>query len=126
MTFGKNKYLPTSQLNDSTSQILSAASPQSELRDGESVLETISLHQIIHQHKLSLKDVSLIKVDIEGGEEHLLPTLFTLKEQCPSVRLYISFHHHWWENRNLDRFRPHLTDEHIASIHRDPLCSILF
>ena len=114
--FGKNTFLPNSALNDSTSHIVSGI----EGAEGYSIT-TISFSDLIR--KLNPKDISLIKVDIEGGEENILHDLFSFHE-THSVPLYISFHVDWWKNKNLTRFVG--LKKYIAQIQQNPFTSILF
>lgn len=81
-------------LGDSTSQLKN----ESTNTDDSEVL-TITLNDILKK----AKDVSFIKVDIEGGEEHIIPELF---ETCSkhNISLWISFHYTWWKDLNIDRF----------------------
>ena len=67
--FGKNTFLPNSNLNDSTSQIVSGI----QGAEGYSI-KTISFQDLIR--KINPKNISIIKVDIEGGEENILDDLF--------------------------------------------------
>ena len=91
--FGSNANR-AANLGDSTSQLKS----KSTNKEDSSVL-TITLSDILKE----VKDVSFIKVDIEGGEEHIIPELF---ETCSkyNISLWISFHYTWWKDSNIDRF----------------------
>ena len=58
------------------------------------------------------KDISLIKIDIEGGEENIIDDVFnSLVGIDPRPSVYLSFHYDWWNNKNLkerlDVFRIH-------------------
>ena len=66
-------------------------------------VETITLETIIKNYDINVANISLIKVDIKGGEENILDELFDMhiKHEIP---LYISFHYCWWSDKNLDRF----------------------
>jgi FkbM family methyltransferase len=112
--FGKNSFLPGSTLNDSTSQILSGI----QGAEGYSIT-TISFQDLIKR----VKNISLIKVDIEGGEENILDDLFLFHE-LHSVPMYISFHVDWWKNKNLNRFKS--LEKYIPQIKQNPFISILF
>jgi len=93
MIFGSNSNRP-SDLGNSMSQLKTdVISPQ----DYE--VSTITLSDILKD----AKDVSFIKVDIEGGEEHIIPELF---ETCSNnnYSLWISFHYSWWKDSNINRF----------------------
>ena len=68
--------------------------------------------------------VSLIKVDIEGGEEHILDQLYAIHSEH-KIPMYVSFHHTWWSDKNLDRF-VWLTDAQKQSVRREPFTSLLF
>lgn len=49
-------------------------------------------------------EISVVKVDIEGGEELILEELLK-KAKIYKWSLWISFHLDWWENKNIERFR---------------------
>ena len=97
--FGRNIHLPNSKMNDSTSQIYSGdiTTPEYYLAD------TITIETIINKYQINVSEISLIKVDISGGEENILNDLFDIHIKY-SIPLYISFHHSWWKDKNLDRF----------------------
>ena len=117
IVFGPNQFSSTSQLNDSMSQIKLSKTNNSDL-----IIKTITLDEIIQ--KYSLNNLSLIKVDIEGGEEHILNNLLEYSNSN-NVPIYISFHYDWWVDKNLDRFL-YLQNEHKTQIINSPFCSILF
>ena len=116
IAFGPNSSSHTSALNDSMSQIKQSPTEKDYL------IQTITLDAIIK--KYNLNNLSLIKVDIEGGEENILYDLYNYGKST-NVPLYISFHYSWWLNRNLDRFI-FLTPSQKTTIQNDPFCSILF
>jgi len=91
--FGSNTNR-AADLGDSTSQLKNEST-----NTEDSEVLTISLSDILKE----TKDVSFIKVDIEGGEEHIIPELF---ETCSkhNISLWISFHYDWWKDPNIDRF----------------------
>jgi len=115
--FGPNNFSSTSQLNDSMSQI-----KFTKTNDFDVFKKTITLDEIIK--KYNLNNLSLIKVDIEGGEEYILNDLLEYSN-TNNVPLYISFHYDWWVNKNLDRFL-YLQNHHKNQIISSPFCSILF
>lgn len=115
--FGPNKFSSTSQLNDSMSQIKLIKTNDSDL-----LIKTITLDEIIK--KYSLNNLSLIKVDIEGGEEYILNDLLEYSKSN-NIPVYISFHYDWWIDKNLDRF-VNLQSHHKIQIISNPFCSILF
>jgi len=117
VSFGPNSFANNSSLNDSMSQIKIGESNKNDY-----LIKTITLDNLIQ--KYNLNNLSLIKVDIEGGEENILVDLFNYGKSS-MVPLYISFHYSWWNNKNLDRFT-FLTHEHKLQIIRSPFCSILF
>jgi len=121
--FGKNTHLNNSKLNDSTSQICNNDNIDIQ-NEGYYSVKTITIDDIMKQYDIKPIDISLIKVDIEGGEEFILEDLFRLKRNY-NVSLYISFHHSWWKNKDLTRFE-FLTNEHINNIIDNPFTSILF
>jgi FkbM family methyltransferase len=118
--FGKNQFLVNSKMNDSTSQI----SKNSKVNEGF-LMETITLNSIINDYNIDIKDIGLIKVDIEGGEENILDELLDLGNKHKHIKLYISFHFTWWNDKNLDRFKL-LTSVQKETIKKNPFCSILF
>lgn len=115
--FGPNKFSLTSQLNDSMSQI-----KLNKTNDSDILTKTITLDEIIK--KYSLNNLSLIKVDIEGGEEYILNDLLDYS-YLKNIPVYISFHYDWWLDKNLDRFM-HLQSNHKNQIINNPFTSILF
>ena len=114
VNFGKNTFLAGSQLNDSTSHIQDPSNSTFEVK-------SICLSALFSSYNIDGKDVALIKVDIEGGEEFILDDLFNLK----GIPLLISFHYSWWKNKNLDRFTG-LTVAHKSQIVQNPFTSIVF
>ena len=112
ITFGKNLFLNNSTLNDSTSQIGGI--------DGYSI-ESISFLDLVAD--IDPMEISLIKVDIEGGEENILDDLFKFYNKF-GVPMYISFHVDWWKNKDLTRFKD--LEKWIPQIKQNPFTSILF
>ena len=118
--FGKNIFLENSKMNDSTSQIYS-----DDVNTNEYYLaETITIESIIEKYQINIYEISLIKVDIEGGEENILNELFDIRVKY-SVPLYISFHYSWWKDKNLDRFS-FLSSNVKSQIISKPFTSIIF
>ena len=118
--FGKNIHLANSKMNDSTSQIYS-----DDIITNEYYLaETITMENIITKYQIDVSEISLIKVDIEGGEENILDELFNIHIKY-SIPLYISFHHSWWKDKNLDRFS-FLSLDVKNKIISNPFISIIF
>jgi hypothetical protein len=93
-----------------------------QTKDSDVLTNTITLDEIIK--KYNLNNLSLIKVDIEGGEEHILNQLFEFSTS-KKVPVYISFHYTWWNDKNLDRFT-FLNVYQKKKIIETPFCSILF
>lgn len=114
--FGKKLFLTDSKLNDSTSQIYN--------NDCDNTVKTITIDAIINDYDINPNDISLIKVDIEGGEEYILDDLYKIYDKY-SINLYISMHYAWWKNKDLSRFT-FLTEEHIQIIQHNPFISLLF
>ena len=117
--FGKNKFMNDSKMNDSTSQIYT----EHDVSDEFYLSDTITLASIIQKYQIEPDEISLIKVDIEGGEENILDDLLYI-QKTHNVPLYISFHYSWWNNKDLDRFD--LTQDVKNRIIADPFISILF
>lgn len=106
--FGVNQFdggLANSGLGASTSQIKSSSTDLSD-----STKTTITLNCI--KKYSDYNNISFIKVDIEGGEEHILEQLLTLSKER-RWRLYISFHYTWWSEKNIERIEPLLSDAQI-------------
>ena len=86
--FGKNKFLQSSSLGDSTSHILHSTGTTATSVAAISVKAFITLLP-------EARRICLIKMDIEGGEE------FVLHEVCRfcsehAIPLHVSFHLPWW------------------------------
>ncbi len=120
INFGKNFNYATSRINDSMSQTC----PKDVNSNEYYVVETITLDTIIKNYDIDVADISLIKVDIEGGEENILDELFDMRIKH-EVPLYISFHYCWWNDKNLDRFS-FLSEQNKKDIIANPFVSILF
>ena len=126
--FGKNRFISNSKINDSTSQIYHPSildlNNLNNLNDLTNSIKTISLESMIKEYNIDVNNISLIKVDIEGGEEFILNDLFILREMY-NIPLYISFHYNWWIDKNISRFS-FLTTDHINNIINNPFITILF
>jgi FkbM family methyltransferase len=118
--FGKNIHLENSKMNDSTSQIYSDDTITNEYY----LAETITIENIIEKYQINVSEISLIKVDIEGGEENILNELFDMHVKY-SIPLYISFHYSWWKDKNLNRFS-FLSSNVKNQIISNPFTSIIF
>jgi len=118
--FGKNIHLENSKMNDSTSQIYSDDTVTSEYY----ITKTITIGSLIEAYNINVSEISLIKVDIEGGEENILDDLFDIHVRY-GISLYVSFHHSWWKDKNLDRFA-FLSDGVKNEILAYPFTSIFF
>lgn len=116
---GKNLHLINSKMNDSTSQIYS----DNETSDDYYTVKTITLKNIIETNKIDYKDISLIKVDIIGGEEHILSELLDIYSKY-NIPMYISFYYSWWKDKNLDRFP--LSIDVKKKLINDPFITLLF
>lgn len=120
MKFGKNIHLANSRINDSTSHIYLDGDASDEFYN----TKTITIKSIIENNNIDYNDISLIKVDIEGGEEHIMNDLFDVYNKH-NIPMYISFHYSWWKDKNLDRF-PFLSDQNKEAIINNPFISLLF
>lgn len=120
LKFGKNKFLQNSKMNDSTSQIYEDNEISSEYNE----VSTITFKSIIEKYNILTNEISLIKVDIEGGEENILQDLFEY-HKLYNIPLYVSFHYSWWKDQNLNRFS-FLSESTKQKIQNFPFCSILF
>jgi FkbM family methyltransferase len=118
--FGRNIHLPNSKMNDSTTQIYNDDITTTEYY----LADTITIETIINTYQINVSEISLIKVDISGGEENILNDLFDIHIKY-SIPLYISFHHSWWKDKNLDRFS-FLSSTIKNKIISEPFTSIFF
>ena len=93
--FGNNKFRNSSE-GDSTSQIKTE-----KTHSTDSLIETITLDEMIKD--VDPTTVGFIKVDIEGGEENIIDTLFSFcyKYKCS---MWLAFHYSWWNDKNIERF----------------------
>jgi FkbM family methyltransferase len=119
--FGKNKFRLGAQENDSTSQI------QEKGIGTTYEVKTITLERLLLGKES--KDIALIKVDIEGGEEFVIEDLFNYHLKY-GVPLFVSFHYDWWSNKDrLDGYRPLFDRTNVKgivdTIRSSPFCSIL-
>jgi FkbM family methyltransferase len=121
IVFGKNQFSTNSSLNDSTSQININAGQTPQ--DGEYIIKTITIQTIIDIYNINPAEISLIKVDIEGGEEYILNDLYAIMQKY-NIPLHVSFHYSWWTDYNLDRFT-FLTDEQKDMIQSYPFISLI-
>lgn len=118
--FGKNLFMGGSKMNDSTSHIYS----DNDLSVEYYYITTITLPTIINKYNIDPSNISLIKVDIEGGEENILDDLYDIHIKY-KVPLFIRFHVDWWKDKNLDRFKL-LTDFHKQEINKNRFTSLVF
>jgi FkbM family methyltransferase len=118
--FGKNKNLENSRMNDSTSQIYN----EDDNVENCYKIKTITIESIINEYKIDPNNISLIKVDIEGGEEYILEDLYNIYTKY-KIPMYISFHYTWWKNKDLGRFKL-ITKEQRNLIINYPFESILY
>jgi FkbM family methyltransferase len=118
--FGKNIHLENSKMNDSTSQIYGDDTITNEYY----LADTITIEKIVEKYQIDVSEISLIKVDIEGGEENILNELFYMHVKY-SIPLYISFHYSWWKDKNLNRFS-FLSSNVKNQIISNPFTSIIF
>ena len=116
---GKNIFMTGSKMNDSTSQIHKSDSLNHSIK-----VKTITIDSVINNYKINPNDISLIKVDIEGGEEDILSDLHNLNNKY-KIPIYISMHYKWWKDDNLNRFS-FLTQEHKINIKNNPFVNLLF
>jgi FkbM family methyltransferase len=99
VTFGSNQYVETYQkegLGASTSQIKTGG-----FIDGDYAIDTITINDL--SEYISFDEVGFVKLDIEGGEEHVLTDIIKLAEKY-NWKLWISFHYTWWKNLDIKRF----------------------
>ena len=64
-------------------------------KDGEKMLvETITLDKFIENYKINIKEISLIKIDIEGGEKIVIPNIVQILSTNNNISLLLSLHWH--------------------------------
>lgn len=120
--FGENLFR-NDGMNASTSQIVTEHSGKQKYK-----MESLTFVDLL---KYVDKEISLIKVDIEGGEEHILKEVldFSLKNNVPA---YISFHLTWWSEEGKTNFRQLFEDifldfgQRVDDVLTSPFTSILF
>jgi FkbM family methyltransferase len=117
VNFGKNTYIEHSLINDSTSQIQEASPDTYQIK-------TTTMNSMLSKYNIDPSNVSLIKVDIEGGEEYILEDLYKIYKEHKTP-LYIEFHLTWWKNKDLNRFI-FLTENQKQQIISYPFTSLLF
>jgi FkbM family methyltransferase len=86
--------------------------------------ETITLNSIIKNFEINVNDISLINVNIAGGEENILDDLYDMHIKY-GVSLYIKFHYSCWNDKNLDRFA-FLSEDTKNNIISNPFISMTF
>jgi FkbM family methyltransferase len=113
--FGPNSFKQNSTLNESMSQL----KIESDKLD-DYMIDTIIISDIIKN--ISLTDIGLIKVDIEGGEEYIIEELMILSNEN-KIPILLSFHINWWKNNDIDRFKKLFIDCIITSDSIDGIIS---
>jgi FkbM family methyltransferase len=88
------------------------------------IVETITLETIIKNYEIDVANISLINVDIKGGEENILNDLFDIYLKF-NVPLCINFNYYMWNDKNLERF-PFLSKQDKNDIASNESASILF
>ena len=96
VVFGPRNHKNWDRLNMSISHI-----KESNSSDVDYTVDSITFEQLLETYLSDeeVKDISFIKCDIEGGEEHILEDLLAFSQQN-SVNLLVSFHLPWWESPN--------------------------
>ena len=98
--FGPNDYIGCGTWNESISYIKNKKSNNLDI-----VFTTITFKEFIK--KYNIDNVSLIKIDIEGGEEDIIEDIFQEAENLKNPSIYLSFHLDWWKDKNINRFEKH-------------------
>lgn len=86
-------------------------------------IETINLNYLIESEKIDPNMVSLIKVNICGGEEDIFNNLYDFSSNY-HVPILITFYYSWWKNKDLDRF-PFLENKLKNLVMSDNMVDIL-
>jgi FkbM family methyltransferase len=76
---------------------------KNKIKEESYALDTITLNTIIEINNINPNEISLIKVDIRGNEEHILNDLFIIHKKY-NIPLYICFNYNYWNDKNLDGF----------------------
>lgn len=118
--FGKNLFNGSDRMNDSTCHIYADMKP---VGSGCEFVFTITLKDLLDTYRIDPCTVSLVQVDIEGGEEYLLDDLYEM-HHTHDVPILLHFHYSWWKNKDLDRFS-WLSTEQKDKIRLEPFCQIL-
>lgn len=120
--FGENLFRDDG-LNASTSQIVTEDSKKEKY-----LVPSVTFSELVENIEPS--NISLIKLDIEGGEEHILEEIlnFCLKYSVPA---YISFHLSWWSDegqRNFSKYDDLFSKfgHNVNEIIRNPFGSLVF
>lgn len=136
VVFGVNQFDPflaSEGLGASTSQIKPTPTNLTDSTRPTVTLECLKKYS-------DYDNISFVKVDIEGGEEHILEQLLVLSNE-KKWKLYISFHYSWWKEKNIERIEPLLSqaktikptsinqnnvssEEIISFIIQNPFCSV--
>jgi FkbM family methyltransferase len=121
--FGGNEFRKTG-LGESTSQLKTKGTIKDDL------MITVSLSSILDE--FGRENLGFIKVDIEGGEESIIPHLFT-EANLLKIPIWLSFHVSWWTDKNVDRYLEYFrmanninADSLVANLKDKPMCDILF
>jgi FkbM family methyltransferase len=85
--------------NTSSSSIL----PQNKNSLCKIKIKSINFEYLFKDYNIDVNNISLIKIDIEGGEEFILEDIIFIS-QTYNIVILVSFHYDWWVNKNLDRF----------------------
>ena len=84
----------------------------------------ITINDTINNYNINPNNISLIKVDIKGGEENMLKNLYELNDKY-KIPLYIFVDYKMWKDKNLNRFL-FLTQDHKSRIKNDQFVNLLF
>lgn len=93
-------------LNESISLIKNEKNNDLDYVIKSTTLKELIFNYVHYSSNVSLHDVNIgfIKVDIEGGEESIIPDLleYSSINGCP---IYLSFHLSWWDDTNITRYK---------------------
>jgi FkbM family methyltransferase len=87
-------------------------------------IKSITIQSLFETNNINPEDISLINVDMMGGEEIILNDLYLthIKYQIP---IHINFNIDNWKDKNLDRF-DFLTQIQKDSMEKQPIASIFY
>lgn len=85
---------------------------------------SFSLKNFMISENINDAEISLVKINMLGGEENILENLYATHKQY-NITICLVFHYYKWLDKNLDRFS-FLTDVDKQKIQEQPMAKIIF